>query len=263
MPASLQRAAHRQSPDDRPRPKRKRRTGTYALIEFLRPDAFWPSPYSLEQAFGVLQAMVRTGDAYSYETGWGPEQVIDVMSNMGGGINRSSMSPVSSLRDLRDRFHYALLARGNPAVQQWRRDHGFESFGTVTLDFPHWKPFAGTPYPEFASEAAIADALKAMLTPPRGTKLVACPNAIHFRALEAYGVRIHILPEAFVFNLSYGYDGSSWSDRLAHTRKCESFLDTAVRAWRAYRLLTGKPRADLAARLNELVEPEYDGTRPF
>lgn len=243
-------------------PQRKRRKATISMIEFLRPEGYWPYPYSVEQGFEVLRAMVASAVDVSHSTRWGPERPIDLMSSMGGGLNRAQLSPITSLEDLRQRFHYTLLSRANPEMRQWREETRFKMDGTVEVAIPHYKPFAGTPYEGLRCEADVKKALDAMFGLPAGTKLVASPNPYHPKAIEVVRVEVVICPKAFYFNLQYGYDGSSWDYTLAKTQDGESFLDTFQRA-RLHLDLLLKGSDKLAAKLSSMSLRRYSDEASF
>lgn len=91
-----------------PRKPSRKRWFDVRFIDLVRPDGYWPQPYTLEQAFEIFRWMVAKGEGYSTQERWGSRGVVDLLSAT-SGIGHSSVIPISSLEDLRKRFHYAVL----------------------------------------------------------------------------------------------------------------------------------------------------------
>ncbi|GJD87780.1 hypothetical protein BHAOGJBA_1285 [Methylobacterium hispanicum] len=105
-----------------PRPPR-RRSFQAPLIELLRPFGYWPQPLSLEQAFELLRWMVATGASkpeYTSQLRWGRAGVTELLSSS-SGLSYDRVEPITSIEDLRRRFHMAILARPQSRGQElWR-----------------------------------------------------------------------------------------------------------------------------------------------
>jgi hypothetical protein len=248
--------------------RRHRRTFSVELIEMVRPNTtgYWPHPYCIEQAFETLCAFVQTGSAerYTARMQWGYSGIADLLS--GGGRSAWSVDPISSLDDLRQRFHYALLSRAEGDGQKaWRQDHGITVGSTFAVERPVYKPFGGAPYPGLESEGQIKAELDRLLETPVNTPVTIALNGTHrgCRSIHRFTVGIHA--EGFSFGLTYGdpiVDDkaySAWTVDLARTHQGESFLDTFARARNLYdRLVHGR---DVAFDIDDLCESIGDFAR--
>lgn len=219
-----------------------------SFIELLRPSHIWPSPYSIEQAFQVLRWMTTTGLDYRADTRWGDQGVFEVLSLKPSCRGFSSVSPITSLADLRQRFHYAILSKSeNPIVDKWRRDHDILPDGQATIPYPVYKDW-GVREP-FTNQAELKGALTELLEPPKCQKLqmAVALNTVHGKETAVYhDVQIKVSRNGFAFILRYGDEarhafGSQWDEVIASTRGKETFIDTAVRAYANYHgLVFGK-----------------------
>jgi hypothetical protein len=220
----------------KPRGKLKR-SAEIRFIEFVRPDGYWPYPYSTEQAFQVFRWMVTTGKEY---TKFGAPGVTELLSTNPTCLNFSRVHPITSREDLRKRFHYALLSNyGTPFVDQWRKANSISVTESRRLHFPHYTPFMGAG--AYESERDIKDALDALLGKSRGKVLNVSLNDCHKRARWVGGVDIVVSEQGFSFNMDYGYEkDSGWNHILAATNKNEPFIDTMHRAIVALAEMTGK-----------------------
>jgi hypothetical protein len=195
------------------------------FIDFLRPGSF-PYPYTIEQALHVFRWMISTGAAYQKYMHSG---VYELLSMKPTCINHNSVDSITSLDDLRCRFHWALLSAGDsPIVKEWKQDMGISIQGEKILVFPHYTPFENT-----QSEADIQKALKSLLNESRGTVLNVSLNDCHPKAQWVGGVRLKVCPEKFSFVIDYGYkNNTGWDYELAITKDNEPFTDTFNRAIR-------------------------------
>jgi hypothetical protein len=205
------------------------------LTEFLRPECFWPSPYTIEQAFETFRKMVATGKGYATPDRWGHTGVYGLLS-ASSAYDDSHVDPIRSLDDLRERFHYALLGRNrSPAIAQWRKDHRMMPGQRIQVRVPIHKPFEGARYLGYGSESDIKTTLTAMFTQVRGKRLHASLNSVHLGVRGAQRVTIAVSPSGFRFVLDFGTfdergnDGSRWGETLARTRPGETFLETMTR----------------------------------
>jgi hypothetical protein len=116
-----------------------------AFVEFLRPDFYWPNPYTIEQAFEVFRWMVRTGTAYERSTRWGRNGPIETLSCSPSCTGFGYVAPIVSLDDLRRRFHFGLLSAHTTSsgVDEWRGAENTHVGAEKIIAFRHHKPFFG------------------------------------------------------------------------------------------------------------------------
>lgn len=219
--------------------QRAKRSAVVSLIEFLRPDCYWPHPYSLEQAFQLFRWMVATAakSRYSDQMRWGAMSPIDLLSDS-SGIGHSSVAPISSIADLRRRFQLAFFGtHGGNGTLRWREENGIQAYGTVTLPYRHYVPHAGAKHLGFDSESAIETALNKFFEKAPGMRLAAQLNSFHAGAKVVQDVTIGVSARGFNFNLRYGFTApksgkldSEWTYSLAKTIGDESFVETFARA---------------------------------
>lgn len=208
------------------------------LIELLRPDGYWPQPLSIEQAFETLRWMATTGSSkpeFTSQLQWGRAGINDLLTG-GSGLSHSCVEPISSIEDLRRRFHFAILSRASSRGQElWRSEFGIRPEGTVTVPHPTYKPFAALPHLGWQSEAEIHAEIKRLTAESAGMPMSVNLNGVYDDCQTLHGVRIRVAPEGFAFDIRYGNThptehGSSWDDTIARTREGESFLQTFARA---------------------------------
>ena len=208
------------------------------LIELLRPDGYWPQPLSIEQAFETLRWMATTGSSkpeFTSQLQWGRAGINDLLTG-GSGLSHGHVEPISSIEDLRRRFHFAILSRASSRGQElWRSEFGIRPEGTVTVPYPTYKPFAALPHLGWQSEAEIHAEIKRLTAESAGMPMAVNLNGVYDDCQTLHGVRIRVAPEGFAFDIRYGNThptehGSSWDDTIARTREGESFLQTFARA---------------------------------
>lgn len=198
---------------------------------FISPDGYWPSPYSIEQAFGVLRWMAETGadkSKYGDKTTWVTQSVAALLSCK-PTCGMTEIDPIRDIADLTKRFHYAILSIHNgPRVEQWRRDHGITADGSEIISFPHYQ------YSTFGKCEAQNKIDVENFLGIAGGKINCQLNSCHARATAVHGILLTLVPFAgYKFGLRYGYarDRSSWwVEPLAYQRKGEPFMDTFTRA---------------------------------
>lgn len=238
---------------------RKQARADLSLIEFVRPGGSWPYPYSVEQAFELVRAMVATGRRYSLPGRWGKSGVLELLCG-GGVVNCSALRPISSLGDLNACLHRALLGVANTAVEQWRKREHFTLTGRHTLTVPHYRALQRCPFQgQQVAEHEIGVALTQYFSQIAGRQLAVSLNSVHLTARRVVQALVDVGPDSFRFRLEYGLNGSVWSCTLARTQAGESFLDTFNRAWSRYRLLTGEAEPDPARLAHRLNEDEQTG----
>lgn len=216
-----------------------------SFAELVRPDGYWPQPYSLEQAFQIYRWMVKTGRPFS---GYHQYGVYDLLVGSGAlGDGDLYYSPIRSIEMLRKRFHYAILGRPNCRKSVGWREKEHISFGQERLlHFPHYTPFAGSPVlGAIFSEAQIQALLDAYFSATGNLRLQLNPS--HRKAVEIIDlvVRVDTYRFQFRFDLHYGYDGSGWWHELAAG---EQFVDTLGHALVEFERVSGQKLIDSAVR---------------
>lgn len=217
------------------------------FIEFLRPDSFWPYPYTLEQAFHVFQWMVKTGtdETYRVDGQWGSSGPLELLSRKPTCVNHFAVDPITSIEDLRLRFHYALLSQyPNSGVLSWRKEEGIRIDSSRMIYFPHGDendPCAYFGGSQAYSSGSQKETLKQLFSQGRTATLQQQLNSFHPGAVECHGVRVYVTPAIFRFELSYGYAGSSWQHDLAATQENEPFLRGLSRAVKEFNSLVEVP----------------------
>lgn len=210
----------------------------YSFIEFLRPDSYWPTPYTIEQAFGVFRWLAQTGYAYEDKTRWGVQNIFSLLSGNPTCVNFSEVDPIRSVADLRRRFHYAFLSSYlGPNLQRWREEHGIRPDGEKVIAFPH---HAFDDLPD--SNANCCNAIDALLGASGFLRKQL--NNCHRDAREIDGVELTLGSRyspvlTWRFRLRFGVDGSRWYRTLAESNPNEPFLHTFRRASQKLHDLTG------------------------
>lgn len=226
---------------------RTRRSAEIALIEFLRPDGYWPMPYSIEMAFGALRWLIASavGEQYVTHHRWHRTCAVGLMG--GEGAVNGGCRPIKKLADLKKRFHMALLSRGDcaPEVVRWRADKAIAVDAIIHMDFRHYKPMTPPPHLPWGSEADIQKAVEQLLEQSTGKILTTQLNSVHAGAKVIHGVDVTVGVNGFRFTLRYGFVDptvdpidSEWDYCLAKTEGDEPFLDTMARAVASFEQLT-------------------------
>lgn len=214
-----------------------RTKATYRMIEFVRPDCF-PYPYNLDQAFGVFHWMLKTGAKFCDDSRWGRQNVLSLLSCKPSCVNFSQVEPVTSVADLRQRFHYAILSGSvsvGPSLTRWRELLKVTPQGVRTIVFPYT-----------TGRSVSAKELDAFLA---STGRIGCQlNSFHNRARDIVSICIQFHCRAMWFELQYGYEGSVWRHKLARQVPGETFTSTYRRAQAALlRLIDGEiPKSESA-----------------
>lgn len=205
-------------------------------VEFanlISPDGFWPWPYSIEQAFGIFEWMVETGERYPPVHGrWVDCGVTELLGTQPTCGYSGSTQKVHSCADLRKRFHWAVLSRyTNSCTEKWRADNNITPMGVKIIHFAH----------EDAPKVSCDRVDKLLLN--SGT-LTTQLNEFYAQAVEIYGVKVLVHETyGFRFVLRYGFDGSSWDHDLARAVKGEGFESAFIRAETKLQELTKKGNA--------------------
>lgn len=224
------------------KPPRQQTRARFHFTEFVRPDGYWPQPYSLEQAFQVYRWLVKTAEPFSQHGKYGAYDTL-----IGGGVMGSTTlhhNPIRSVDMLRRVFHRALLGRSNGSLTTaWRQKHSIAVGGCRTISFPHYVPFVGAPVlGNILSEAQVQKLVGAYLG--ASGHLTVQLNKFHPEAIDIWGCFIRIQtwePYQFEFVLCYGCDGSSWDHRLASGVQ---FIDTLGAALTEFERVSGQRLLD-------------------
>lgn len=211
-----------------------------SFVEFLRPDGYWPHPYSIEQAFEVFRWMVVTGAKFERPTRWGRNGPTELLSDMSSCTNSSQVTPIKSLADLRRRFHLALLgnATSTTGADEWREAHDIRVGATPLIRFRHNKPMSGGA--GWCCERDIHDAINKLFADGARLKTKGSLNQYHPTAQTCKSITVTVAESGFYFVLEYGWPdeecNSSWFHTLAQTDNLlkETFLDTMRRAIDAF-----------------------------
>lgn len=226
---------------------RTRRSADIALIEFLRPDIWWPQPYSIEMAFQALRWLIASavGDRYIVQHQWHRSCAVGLLG--GEGAENGGCRPIRSLADLQSRFQAALLARTEmrPEIVRWREDKGIRVDAVINMAFRHYKPLNPPAHLPWRSEADVQEALTRLLQKSGGAILTTQLNPVHAGAKVVHRVEIIVGATGFRFLLRYGFHDpavepmdSEWTHHLATTEGDEPFLDTLARAVANFAQLT-------------------------
>lgn len=211
---------------------------TIRFIEFIRPDSYWPYPYSLEQAFSVFQWMLKTGEDYQDHGRWGSQNIKSLLSCKPTCTNFSEVDPIRSVDDLQRRFHFAILSNScGQRLKEWRETFRVTHDGCRTIHFPHHD--YGTAV-GFNCETQFNDGINSFLQ-AKGQLNVQL-NEYHERAVYIHRVDLHCRGY-YRFVLKYGYhnDSSEWSHLLAKQTPHEAFGTTFARAKKKLDELMSKP----------------------
>lgn len=226
---------------------RTRRFADVALIELLRPDPYWPDPYSTEMAFQALRWLVASASSEEFveQHQWHASCAVGLMG--GAGARNGACRAIASRADLRERFIEALLARPRwrPEVARWRTAKGIHVDAVLRMKFRHYKPYHPPAHLPWRSEADITAALDALLEKSVGNRLAVALNSVHNDARVVHAIGIIIGAKGFEFVLRYGFVDpredrfdSEWAEKLAQTVRDEPFLDTMARAVTRFSELT-------------------------
>lgn len=232
---------------------RTRRFADVALIELLRPDPYWPDPYSTEMAFQALRGLIASASADEFveHHQWHTSCAVGLMG--GAGAKNGACRAIASRADLRERFIEALLARPRwrPEVARWRTAKGIHVDAVLRMRFRHYKPYHPPAHLPWRSEADITAALDALLEKSVGSRLAVALNSVHDAARVVHSIGIVVGATGFKFVLRYGFVDpredrfdSEWAETLAQTVRDEPFLDTMARAVARFAELTTSRQTD-------------------
>lgn len=205
------------------------------FADLVAPDSFWPYPYSIDQAFGIMQWMVKTGVTYPPEKGrWVSCGVIALLRTQPSCGYIDDLVPVPSVDWLRRCFQWAVLSRHtNSCTLKWREENGISPVSTRWIHFPNEGQSGNG-----AGKVEVTAVLEA-----KG-KLTTQLNQFHEDAVDIYGVPVYISSKGYRFVLNYGVEGSLWYHELAKSQTGETFTTCLRRARAELDKLTGGSHAD-------------------
>ena len=213
-----------------------------AFIELVRPDTWWPQPYTIEQTFEVFRWMASTGREYERPTRWGRNGPLETLSCAPSCTGHDHVTPIRSLPDLRQRFHFGVLSNHTTSsgVDEWREAEKIYIGSERILTFRHHKPFTGGG--PWSCEAEVQKALEKLFLDGRTLRTGGSLNSVHKTAQTCKKIEIAVYETGFRFFLTYGWpdeeSSSCWTHNLARTEGNEPFLCTMARAETALRELT-------------------------
>jgi len=226
------------------------------FIEFIRPDGYWPAPYSIDQAFGVMRWMVATGNAMTKSKGdagqWGTSTVINLLTCSPTCVHSFAPKSIIDIDALQQSFRYALLSKHESRqVKRWKETFGIGHSLTKILTFPNEGGWGN---------GVSAQRVDQLLKCKRG--LTTQLNEYHPAATELHGVTVNIDANGsvnayyppggqFRFTLDYGYDGSEWHHDIAIGTPEETFSQTLKRAEIELDKLTGADKWPLAETITQ------------
>lgn len=211
------------------------------FIDLVRPDMFWPYPYSVEQSFMVFFHMARTARKYAVWKDSGP---VDTLNKQPTCQYCSTIRPIESLADLKERFVYALLCNegtGKALRDKWREETGIGLDKTRWLAFPHLIPFNGGGI--FRCEADIKRAVDDLLAGSVDRPLSKGPDGHRLKTPFCHGCHVCVGAETFSIAMKYGnkpvarFEGQ-WTVSLADSEPGEPFVPVLERAMARFETLS-------------------------
>src|SRR3546814_20768462 len=108
-----------------------RSTRTYTLF-----------PYTTLFRSQILEAfrwLAISGAGYNQKCTWHEQKLSHLLSRgySNNPFHSHELKPILSLKDLKSRFQYALLAGGYDFYGKWREDVGYQLGKTLKIDAPH------------------------------------------------------------------------------------------------------------------------------
>lgn len=206
--------------------KRVRTKAKYDFAKFLRPECFWPQPYSVEQAFGVFAWMIETGQPFAQQGRWGANTIEAGLSpGQTSCTGMRTASRILSVENLRERFPLAFFGDYSAAVIAWRKAIGINAYSQKIIAFPH-HGFNESGCCEAKLQSGIDELLSS------SGRLAVQLNSVHDDAREIEGVELTYCrhDHAWLWSLMYGVDGSRWYYELAEQKQRETFTQSYFRA---------------------------------
>lgn len=218
-------------------PTRPRRRFAVDIRPLIAPNCTL-YPLSIDQAFETLRWMVSTSRNYASSRMRHVTMHQLLSANSDGTLNEG-VRPVSSIKDLKSRFAYAVLGQGDDIYQQWRDEHGIHPTASLVIDAPHYGANSSKMLKPRNRHTGPED-LDDVLRHTGGMTLAHALNNHHPGLRHVRGVAVRVAPDSFTFVLTYGEAGaigSRWEHVLARTRGREPFVETLDRALDAIDLL--------------------------
>lgn len=177
----------------------------------------------IDAIFETLRDLATSAQHHEDHPSWHNHQAIALLSGGDNGMHFGfgwKITPVTDFEQIKQRFVHALLASGHSCYDDWRRE------AKVSLEANH---HINASLPRNNEPYIRGEDLR-MLFRLKGCKTAVQLNGMHPKANEIYAFGITISPNGFSALISYGYQGSSWTQELARTRFNEPFLATLTRA---------------------------------
>jgi hypothetical protein len=233
----------------------KKRTRAFDMIEFLRPSSSWPWPYSLEQAFQVLQHALAAGAGVGEKACRGFSGVTETIYGE-GSTNVPTCLEIRGEECLQRFYRNLLLSRANPTVERWRQENGFYAGGQARVAFKSYRPDLKRPFlgDKAASWAVVANALNDFLGNYEGHFLSVSLLSDFPQAGFVERNAVQVTECGFRFTTTISFGGARWCFVVAATEGDEAFTDTLARAIRTFEAILDHalPVAVRVARLRQL-----------
>jgi hypothetical protein len=213
-------------------PIRPRRSFEVDVRRLIAPNASL-HPLHVDQAFETLRWMAATGSNYEQQCSHHVQRITHLLC--GGGDRSDERIRIESEADLKDRFQHAVLGIGYDIYDQWREEHGIRPTARLTVDALHHGPNTDRFDSHVRSGtsrrwAGLGVSLWEICRSLPGLRTRVQLNPYHPNADRIISFGVLVGPGGFVFQLRYGYEGSSWTTDVARTRGGETFAETLDRA---------------------------------
>ncbi len=179
----------------------------------------------IDAIFETLRDLAASAQHHEDHPRWHNHHACALLNGGDSGMHFGfgwKISPVSDFEQIKQRFVHALLASGHSCYDDWRRE------AKISLEATHE---INAPLPRSNEQYVRGEDLR-MLFNLKGCKTSVQLNGMHPKANEIHAFGIAISPSGFTILLSYGYQGSRWTEELARSRFNEPFLATLTRAKR-------------------------------
>lgn len=173
----------------------------------------------------ALHDLFISAEGYDEDDRWVTWKTRSLLSGgyqgSGFGFGRE-VAPIDEMKSIGARFQHALLAKGRESSRRWKKDKGISYDAMHILSRP--VPRKITSYPS-SSDLCF-------LMSMRGCRIKAQLNGMHEGARNVLNFGIALTDEGVCALLNYGYQGSSWTNTIAHSRLGEPIIETIARAKR-------------------------------
>lgn len=216
-------------------------------LDFRAPLKWKYNGIRYDLAFEILLTLYQTAKEYKDHDRWAGYQASALLngeSDTNFGFSEN-FHPVTSFKDIKTRYHYALLANMHGCYDRWRKDHDIELNSSVTLS-------RAVPANIEGNEILVA------LFRLKGCETRVQLNRYHPKAVKIYGFGIGLTSQGFSMILQYGYQGSSWTQIVAQTRFNEPFAQTLERAYNVAKLIIPDMDEQIRGKYEEEWKKRFD-----